>query len=130
MKYIETVQYIFRTNTNYKLITRSIIHIIVLNKLILNMAKQANSLNPPKLPINTDTLLILEKNFELNQQPIENLNIIEQLLTRVIENINQNYSSLVANFIIRRFPTYTVRNHLVAIFVKTGDLKMKKKTNL
>jgi hypothetical protein len=63
-----------------------------------------------KLPINTDSLLILERTFESNQQAVENLNIIEQLLVGIVENINRNYSSLVSNFIIRRLPTYTVLN--------------------
>ncbi len=64
--------------------------------------------------VSLDNLLILEKVFEQSGQDwIENLNIIEQLLVRVVDRLSQENPSLRSTFIVRRLPTYLVSFLLV-----------------
>jgi hypothetical protein len=61
----------------------------------------------------TENLIILEKALEQNGQDwIENANTIEQLLVRIVDRIGKQDSTIKANFIIRRLPTYLVRRNI------------------
>jgi len=79
------------------------------------VSKRGNSLFS-----NVENILILEKSLENRGQDwIENLNVIEQFLIRIVERVGQIQPLLKANFVVRRLPTYLVSK----INTFTKDLK-------
>lgn len=59
---------------------------------------------------NVVNLIGLEQSLEhVGQEWIENVNIIEQLLVRVVDRTSQEHPHLKCRLIVRRLPTYLVK---------------------
>jgi hypothetical protein len=66
--------------------------------------------------LTTSNLLILEKALEQSgQEWIENVNIIEQLLVRLVDRLGQDNPNLKSKFITRRLQTYQVRFFIIIL---------------